>query len=140
MLSAALNPASVAVIGASDNPHKVGGRPILLSQSGANSQAIYTLLPMLARAGMPVIEHRLCRDEAELRAALATLGPDVVLKACSADLPHKSDHGLVAMGLPIHCPNSAGSASAASRSACASTGSSWRDAREAASNSLSARV
>jgi acyl-CoA synthetase (NDP forming) len=29
MLKSALNPASIAVVGASDNPHKVGGRPIL---------------------------------------------------------------------------------------------------------------
>jgi predicted CoA-binding protein len=29
MLQSALAPRSVAVIGASDNPHKVGGRPLL---------------------------------------------------------------------------------------------------------------
>ena len=29
MLASALNPASVAIVGASDNPHKVGGRPLL---------------------------------------------------------------------------------------------------------------
>ncbi|HUQ74736.1 MAG TPA: acetate--CoA ligase family protein [Burkholderiales bacterium] len=54
-------------------------------------------LALLAKAGLPVIEHRLCADEAELDAALARLGNDVVLKVCSADLPHKSDHGLVAL-------------------------------------------
>ena len=32
MLQAALAPRSIAVIGASDNPHKVGGRPILYLQ------------------------------------------------------------------------------------------------------------
>jgi len=52
---------------------------------------------MLARAGVSVIEHHLCREESDLRAALARLGAQVVLKACSADLPHKSDHGLVAL-------------------------------------------
>ncbi|HET7365060.1 MAG TPA: acetate--CoA ligase family protein [Burkholderiales bacterium] len=55
-------------------------------------------LALLAQAGLPVIEHRLCRDERELERALAALGADVVLKACSPDLPHKSDHGLVAIG------------------------------------------
>jgi len=56
-------------------------------------------LAMLAQAGVPVIEHRLCRDEPEVRTAVAQLGGDVVLKACSRDLPHKSDHGLVAIGV-----------------------------------------
>jgi hypothetical protein len=54
-------------------------------------------LAMLAAAGVPVIEHRLCREEGDLGAALASLGADVVLKACSPDVPHKSDHGLVAL-------------------------------------------
>jgi hypothetical protein len=48
---------------------------------------------------VPVIEHRLCRDELEVRTAVEQLGGDVVLKACSRDLPHKSDHGLVAIGV-----------------------------------------
>ena len=55
-------------------------------------------LALLAQAGLPVIEHRLCRDERELDRALEALGVDIVLKACSPDLPHKSDHGLVAIG------------------------------------------
>jgi acyl-CoA synthetase (NDP forming) len=54
-------------------------------------------LAMLAQAGLTVIEHQLCRDEAGLDGTLARLGGDVVLKACSPDLPHKSDHGLVAL-------------------------------------------
>ena len=29
LLSAALNPSSIAVVGASDNPNKIGGRPLL---------------------------------------------------------------------------------------------------------------
>jgi hypothetical protein len=50
-------------------------------------------LALLGEAGLAVIKHRLCRDESELEA----LGADIVLKACSPDLPHKSDHGLVAI-------------------------------------------
>jgi acyl-CoA synthetase (NDP forming) len=56
-------------------------------------------LAMLAEAGLPVVEHRLCRDEPEVHAASAALGPELVVKACSRDLPHKSDHGLVAIGV-----------------------------------------
>ena len=48
-------------------------------------------LALLASAGIPVVEHRLCGREDEVE------GGDVVLKACSRDLPHKSDHGLVVM-------------------------------------------
>ena len=56
-------------------------------------------LALVAAAGVPVVEHRLCKDEAAVTAALAQFGSEVVLKACSADLPHKSDHGLVAIGV-----------------------------------------
>jgi succinyl-CoA synthetase beta subunit len=52
---------------------------------------------MLAKVGIQVIEHRLCRSEDEVRAAVAALGPQIVIKACSPDVPHKSDHGLVAL-------------------------------------------
>ncbi len=54
-------------------------------------------LAMLAQAGIPVVEHRLCRHEDEVRAACQALGAEVVMKACSRDIPHKSDHGLVAL-------------------------------------------
>ena len=54
-------------------------------------------LALLAAAGLPVIEHRLCRTEAEARAAAEELG-QVVVKACSPDVAHKSDHGLVVLG------------------------------------------
>ena len=43
MLAEALNPKSVAVIGASDNPHKVGGRPILFMQRYGFRGAIYPI-------------------------------------------------------------------------------------------------
>ena len=56
-------------------------------------------LAMLAKAGLPVVEHRLCRDEPEVETAARALGAELVVKACSRDLPHKSDHGLVAIGV-----------------------------------------
>jgi acyl-CoA synthetase (NDP forming) len=54
-------------------------------------------LRLLAEAGIPVIEHRLCRHEEEVLAACAALGSPVVLKGCSRDIPHKSEAGLVAL-------------------------------------------
>ncbi len=56
-------------------------------------------LALLAAAGLPVVEHRLCRSEDEARAAFAALGPKVVVKACSASVPHKTELGLVRVGL-----------------------------------------
>jgi acyl-CoA synthetase (NDP forming) len=56
-------------------------------------------LALLSRAGIAVIEHRLCRDEAEARAAWRILGPKVVVKACSSGVPHKTEQGLVRLGL-----------------------------------------
>jgi acyl-CoA synthetase (NDP forming) len=51
-------------------------------------------LALLAQAGLPVVEHRLCRSEEEAASACAAFG-DFVMKACSRDLPHKTEHGLV---------------------------------------------
>ena len=45
MLGSALNPASVAIVGASDNPHKVGGRPILYLKRYGYRGAIYPINP-----------------------------------------------------------------------------------------------
>jgi hypothetical protein len=44
-----------------------------------------------------VVAHRLCRSAAEARDAWGAVGAPAVVKACSADVPHKSDHGLVAL-------------------------------------------
>jgi acyl-CoA synthetase (NDP forming) len=60
-------------------------------------------LALLAQAGLPVVEHRLCRDEDAVREAAAAFSGDIVMKACSPDLPHKSDHGLVALNPADPC-------------------------------------
>jgi acyl-CoA synthetase (NDP forming) len=56
-------------------------------------------LELVAAQGIPVVPHRLCRSEAEAREAFRALGPRVAVKACSAEVPHKSEHGLVALGI-----------------------------------------
>ena len=47
LLQAALDPRSIAIIGASDNPNKIGGRPILyMKRHGFKGLgATYTILP-----------------------------------------------------------------------------------------------
>jgi succinyl-CoA synthetase beta subunit len=52
---------------------------------------------MLKDAGLVVVEHRLCRSEDEASEAWKEFDRNVVMKACSKDVPHKSDHGLVAL-------------------------------------------
>ena len=56
-------------------------------------------LALLAAAGITVVEHRLCRSEIEARAAFRALGPKVVVKGCSASMPHKTEQGLVRLGV-----------------------------------------
>jgi len=59
----------------------------------------YESLSLLSQAGIAVVEHRLCQDEAAARAAFRALGPKVVAKACSSSIPHKTEQGLVKLGL-----------------------------------------
>jgi acyl-CoA synthetase (NDP forming) len=56
-------------------------------------------LALLERHGLPVVAHRRCRTAAEVRAAFMALGAPVAIKACSVDVPHKSEHGLVALNV-----------------------------------------
>lgn len=56
-------------------------------------------LALLAQRGLPVVAHRLCRSASEARAALRELRAPVAIKACSIDVPHKSEHGLVALNV-----------------------------------------
>ncbi len=56
-------------------------------------------LALLTGRGLPVVDHRLCRSPAEAGAAFTAIGAPVVIKACSVDVPHKSEHGLVALGI-----------------------------------------
>jgi acyl-CoA synthetase (NDP forming) len=56
-------------------------------------------LALLAARGIPVVPHRLCRSRAEAVAAFETIGGPVVVKGCSADIAHKSELGLVKLGV-----------------------------------------
>lgn len=56
-------------------------------------------LAMLSDCGFPVVGYELCRDLPTALEAANRLGWPCVLKACSAQLPHKSEYGLVAVGL-----------------------------------------
>ena len=52
-------------------------------------------LTLLAAQGFPTVAFRLCRNGKEAQAAFEAIGSPVAVKACSAEIPHKSEHGLV---------------------------------------------
>ena len=54
---------------------------------------------VLAAYGIPVTADRLCNSAGEAVKAAAAVGYPVVMKACSPDLAHKSDLGLVRVGV-----------------------------------------
>ena len=56
-------------------------------------------LALLAARGIPVVPHRLCRSRAEAIAAFEAIGGPVVVKGCSAEIAHKSELGLVKLGV-----------------------------------------
>lgn len=57
-------------------------------------------LSLLAEARVPVVPYRVCASADEAVAAFAALGCcTVVVKGCAAEVPHKSEHGLVHLRL-----------------------------------------
>lgn len=56
-------------------------------------------LALLARHGAPTVPMYLCRSAQEASNAFDAVGGRAVVKACSAEVPHKSEHGLVALGV-----------------------------------------
>jgi acyl-CoA synthetase (NDP forming) len=56
-------------------------------------------LALLAARDIPVVPHRLCHSRAEAIAAFEAIGGPVVVKGCSADIVHKSELGLVRLGV-----------------------------------------
>jgi acyl-CoA synthetase (NDP forming) len=56
-------------------------------------------LDVLAQRGIPVVPYRLVLSRAEAIAAFEAIGGPVVVKGCSADIAHKSELGLVRIGV-----------------------------------------
>lgn len=56
-------------------------------------------LALLARHGVPTVPMHLCRSAQEARDAFDAVGAPAVVKACSAEVPHKTEHGLVTLGV-----------------------------------------
>jgi acyl-CoA synthetase (NDP forming) len=75
------------------------GRPAIAVGAASITQDEPTSLAELAAAQLPVVEHVLCQSEAEVRDAVARLDGPLVAKGVSRDLTHKSEHGLVRLGI-----------------------------------------
>lgn len=56
-------------------------------------------LALAASHGIPVVEHRLCKSEDEVVAALKAVGGLAAIKGCTSAVTHKSDVGLVCLGV-----------------------------------------
>jgi acyl-CoA synthetase (NDP forming) len=56
-------------------------------------------LALLSNAGLPIVQHVICVDADEAVSAYKAIGGSVVIKGCAARVPHKSEHGLVHLGL-----------------------------------------
>ena len=69
------------------------------SRSGTGPLSEFDSKGVLAAYGIPVTDDKLCHSPAEAVKAASALGYPVVMKACSADLAHKSDLGLVVVDI-----------------------------------------
>lgn len=56
-------------------------------------------LALLAAAGVPIVPHRLCTSPEDAIEAAAGFGGAVVVKGCSSGIAHKTELGLVHLGL-----------------------------------------
>jgi acyl-CoA synthetase (NDP forming) len=72
-------------------------RRLHLDRSGLLDEV--TSLALLSSSGVPVVEHETCTSPEEAVEAFHRLGEFVAVKGCAADVPHKSEHGLVQLGL-----------------------------------------
>jgi acyl-CoA synthetase (NDP forming) len=86
-----------------DRVERAAGRP-LDSSSGESAGATRVAesaeaAALLRRHGVPLVESRSARSLEEARAAVAELGFPVVLKVELPEYPHKSDVGLVRVGI-----------------------------------------
>lgn len=67
--------------------------------NGLKALSEYDSKRVLAAYGVPVTPEELAKDKAEAVSAAENLGFPVAVKACSPELLHKSDQGLVRLGL-----------------------------------------
>jgi acyl-CoA synthetase (NDP forming) len=76
------------------------GRPIALPPGNGRFLSEWDSVQLLAAQGVPTVRQHLCRTRDEAIAAFRALGGGpVAVKGCSAEMPHKSEAGLVRLGV-----------------------------------------
>jgi acyl-CoA synthetase (NDP forming) len=80
-------------------PLPLTSTPVSLPSGAAPFLDEANSLAILSKAGIPVVAHRVCHSADEAAAAWRALAGPVAVKACSEGLPHKSEYGLVHLGL-----------------------------------------
>lgn len=68
-------------------------------EKGAKALSEYDAKQLLSSYGIPVTRETLVQNQDEALAAARAIGYPVVLKACAAELMHKSESGAVAVGI-----------------------------------------
>lgn len=83
------------------DPPETGRLAAMLAKSGRNRHSVNEAdaKALLGAAGLPVVSERTATGLDEVLKAAAELGYPVVLKVASDEIPHKSELGLVAVGL-----------------------------------------
>ena len=66
---------------------------------GQKQLSEYESKKILSRFGIPVVREMLVGDLSEAKTAAESLGYPIVLKACSAEISHKTESGLIAVDL-----------------------------------------
>jgi len=79
-------------------PHIPSGFETMLAGSGPLSE--HDSATLAAQYGVPFAFSALCETEAQAIEAAAKLGGSVVMKACGSGVLHKTDAGLVRVGVP----------------------------------------
>lgn len=80
-----------------DEAVAAGARPLIAQRCGTLSES--QSKAVLAAAGVPVTRERLVRDAASAAAAAREIGFPVALKIDSPDIPHKTEAGVIRLGL-----------------------------------------
>ncbi|THJ33271.1 acetate--CoA ligase family protein [Lampropedia aestuarii] len=80
-------------------PAQAAQSPALLPPHSGPFLSEVQSLDLLAQHGIATVKTLLCTSASEVADAFAELGGQVVIKACSAAIPHKSEHGLVAVNV-----------------------------------------
>lgn len=81
--------------------------PINLPSGKTRFLSEWDSIQLLKAHGMPVVAGRLCRSRDEAVAAFRAIGGPVVVKGCSAEVPHKSEAGLVRLGVATEAATAA---------------------------------